>query len=479
MPDIGKHAMKFKPKFALKPLAMVCGIFMMGNAANAATLQEIYELALQNDPQRKADLAAYEAGMESKKISRARILPTVTGSGSYSDSESTTEGTRFSLDPITNQIGIRDISQDESTERTSWSISLRQPLFDMGAWYSYKQGGKRSEVAEANFGASQQDFIIRVADAYINALRAIDTLETSLAERRALESQLEQTRQRFEVGLTAITDVHEAQAQFDSVNATTLLNQGNLGIAFEALEVLTGQAPNAVAPVADNFPVSPPTPARREDWVEFALSNNYSLKAAKLNSETSRYSALIAKSAHYPTLSGTVSYNTGATVSDGQFGPTDTTSDGNSVSLSLNIPIYSGGGTSAQRRQAYQQQLQSEEQFNLAQRQTVQSARSLHLNVVTGVAQVEARRQAIISSQSALEATQAGYEVGTRNLVDVLLAQRGLYQAQRNYSNTLYDYIMNTLRLKQTAGTLTPEDIEQLNQYLDIANQVNLSDFDQ
>jgi len=447
--------------------------------ASSATLEEIYEMALENDPQLKADMAAYRAGKEAVNISRAGILPNIRGSGSYSDSESETEGTRFFFDENTGLPAVGDIEQEESSERESWSVTLTQPLFDMGAWFSYKQGGKRTEIAEANFGADQQAFIIRVAQAYIDVLRALDTLETTLAERRALASQLEQTQQRFEVGLTAITDVHDAQAQYDSVNANALRAEGQVGIAFEALEVLTGQSPDAIAPVIDDFPVNPPMPADRQAWVDFALSNNYALMASQLQAEASRYSALAAKSQHLPTLSGSVSYSSTESVSDGQFGPSDITSDGSSVSLSLNVPIFSGGRTSAQRRQAVQQQFQAEEQFDLARRQTIQSARSLHLSVETDVAQVEARRQAIVSSESSLEATQAGYEAGTRNLVDVLLAQRTLYQAQRQYYTALYDYIINSLRLKETAGTLSPEDIEELNQYLDAANQVEISDLTQ
>ncbi len=466
-------------RFTIKPLVIACGLTLASGLSAADTLQEIYELALKNDPQRKADVAAYEAGKESLKIARAGLLPQVRGSGSYSDTTNDTTGTRFSFDPITNSIGIQPVDQTEESTRDGWDITLTQALFNMNTWYSYKQGGKRSEVAEADFGASQQAFIIRVAEAYINVLRSIDNLETTLAEQRALESQLEQTKQRFEVGLTAITDVHEAQAQYDNVSANALIAQGELGIRFEALEVLTGQPTNSVAPVSDDFPVAPPTPANREDWVNFALSNNFALKSARLNSEVSRYTALAAKSAHYPTLSGTARISSNNSESEGQFGPSNTTTDGNSISLSLDIPIYSGGRVSAQRRQAYQQQLQSQERFNATQRQTIQAARSLHLTVVTGVAQVEARQQQIISSQSALEATQAGYEVGTRNLVDVLLAQRTLYQAQRAYTTALYEYILNTLRLKETAGNLTPQDIIELNQFLDNANQVNRSDFNQ
>lgn len=460
-------------KYSLLTLT-ISGLLLGSSVASGATLLEIYEQALENDPQLKADRAALEAGKEARRVGRAALLPELGAQASYSQTE--TDSTRTG--PITFEgQTIPTLGSSSSTtegESKTWTASLTQPIFNMARWYQYKQGHVTSEQAEVQFGADQQAFILRVANAYFSVLRAIDTVNTSNAEETAFESQLEQARQRFEVGLTAITDVHEAQAAYDTATANTLQAIGNLAIQYEALEVLTGQSPASIAPIADEFPVANPVPADRGEWVNFALENNYSLAAARLNARSSELTAKIRRSAHLPTLGANVSYRHQDSETETEE-PIDSTSetDTTSYSLQLNVPIFSGGGTSAQRRQAYQQFLRAEELYNLTQRQTIQNARSRHLFVETSVAQVNARRQAIVSAQSSLEATQAGYEAGTRNLVDVLVAQRTLFQAQRNYFTALYDYIIGTLQLKEVAGNLSPEDIVELNRFLDAQNQIS------
>ncbi|GAB1265471.1 TolC family outer membrane protein [Aurantivibrio infirmus] len=456
-------------------------LFVISPLSSADSLLEIYQKALENDPQLKADKANYDAGMENKKIGLAGLLPSISGGASYTDSSADNSRTGPN---IVNGVVITPQATSKSssdTTSTGYSVSLNQPLFNMGAWYGYQRGGVQNKAAEVQFQADQQSFIIRVADAYFNVLRAIDGLETATAEQRANESQLEQAKQRFEVGLTPITDVHDAQAAFDGARATTLDARGQVGIAYEALEVLTGSAEDAVLPLAGDFPVTNPTPAAREDWVEFALENNFALKTAKLSAESSRLNAKIRSSAHLPTLSFSASYRDGDSDTDSSLSPFPTASEGETTEfgVSLSVPIYSGGSVSAQRRQAYDQYLRAQELYNLQQRNTIQSARSLHLSVETSVATVNARQQQIISSTSALEATQAGYDAGTRTLVDVLLAQRTLYQAQRAYSDALYNYILNTLRLKEAAGNLSPEDIIELDRALDAANPATRSSFEQ
>src|SRR5690606_30580983 len=261
--------------------------------------------------------------------------------------------------------------------------------------------------------------------------------------------------------------------------------QGNLLINYEALEVLTGQQHESVAPILDDFPVTDPVPAQREAWVEFALQNNYNLESARLNSRIAELDAKARRADHFPTLSATLSHRDTETNSDGfdlianESVVNNRISEGTSISLDLSVPVFSGGATSARRRQAYSLATRADDLYRLTQRQTIQLARSSHLAVETGVVRVEALQQAIVSSQSALEATQAGYEVGTRTLVDVLLAQRTLFQAQRNYYDALYTYILNSLTLKQAAGTLSPEDVVELNRWLDAQNQVSPSDFEQ
>lgn len=422
--------------------------------ASANSLLDIYELALQNDAQLKADKAGYEAGLQNKAISRAGLLPKINATASYLMED----GSR--TDNIDSQ-GTGDIDRTS----TNWELSLTQPLFNMNAWYSYKSGVTLSEQAETQFGADQQSLIVRVSEAYFNVLRTVESLEASIAEEKALSHQLEQTKQRFDVGLTAITEVHEAQAAYDSATAATLEARGQLSISYEALEVLTGKAEDQIAPLSDKFPVVAPSPSNRADWVAFSLENNYSLKVAKLNAEAAHQNAKAAKSNHLPTVGAKLSYGEGA-IDGTSIGPIDNSNDGSSVAINLNVPLYSGGETSATSRKAYATYTQNQELFNQTERNVIQNTRGLHLSVETDVARVQARKQAIVSSQSALEATQSGYEVGTRNLVEVLLAQRNLYQARRNYSDALYDYVINTVKLREVAGMLTPADVQEIDKWL-------------
>lgn len=436
-------------------LSLLIGLMtLLPLTTQANSLLDVYELALQNDAQLKADKARYEADQEYQKLYRAGLLPFVEANASVSTSDSE------STDELTN------ITSKTDSDGQSWDISLNQKLFDMSAWYTYKQGKKLSAQAEAQFGADQQSLIVRVATAYFDVLRNVDNLEANIAEEKALAKQLEQTKQRFDVGLTAITEVHEAQAAYDSALAGKLEAQGNMEISYEALEVLTGKPEDHVAPLMTNFPVIDPTPSNRADWVEFALKNNYALKAAKLRADAQLENAKSNKADHLPTLGANIRYSESAGDGDTDGFPFDGTDEGASASINLKVPIYSGGATSASTRQAYANYTQFQENYNKTQRDVIQGARASHLSVETGVARVQARKQAIISSQSALEATQSGYEVGTRNLVEVLLAQRNLYQARRNYSDALYDYVIDTIRLREVAGMLTPADVQEIDKWL-------------
>lgn len=437
----------------------------------ASSLLDIYELALQNDAQLKADEAAYEAGLENRTLGRSALLPQINARAFYETGENDT----------TNRINP-DASGTFEQDTYGWEISLNQTLFDMSAWYEYQRGETLSDLAEVRFGADQQALIVRVAEAYFNVLRAIDTLESAQAEEKALEQQLEQTQQRYEVGLTAITEVHEARSVYDTAAATALQAKGDLGIAYEALEVLTGRSHDRIAPLSDDFNVVTPQPSDRHAWVEFALENNYELQAARLNKRATEQTSKSARSQHLPTLTGSATYR--ETERDGTqyFGQpvvSDERTEGHTFGVTLNVPLFSGGATSASRRQAHAEYLQSRAEENRTQRNVVQSARSLHLSVEIGVSQVRARELAIVSAESALEATQSGYEVGTRNLVEVLLAQRAVYQAQRDYYNALYDYVINSFQLREVAGMLTPADVQSINTSLDASRPVRRSDFEE
>lgn len=439
-------------------------------SVGAEDLSEIYRQALENDHEFKAAIANSKATAESKNLARAGLLPQLGARVNWSDGTAESTGTQVRPDNIAGTpVGVGEVE----TTRSGYTISLSQPLFNLAAWHSYKAGRSTADVAEAQLQAAEQSLILRVAQAYFDTLEAADNLETSLAEEKAFKHQLEQSRQRFEVGLSAITEVHESQAVYDSSVARRLNAEGQLGIAFEALEVLTGQTYFQLAPIKSDFDAAAPVPADRQEWVARALDGNAGLAVSKANAKTAEQTAKSSRADHLPTLTLNGSYgdnNEDTFVSENWNSDIDT--ENQSIGLTLDVPLFSGGATSASRRQAKQRSIEAREQYLKAKRDTVQAARSSHLAVVTSVATVRALKQAIVSNESALEATQAGYSVGTRDLVDVLNAQRGLYQAKRNYFDALYTYVINSLRLKETAGMLSIEDVNQLNAWLDNTNPI-------
>ena len=446
-----------------------CALTVVSSAFSATlsaeTLQDIYQQALQNDHQYRADQAQHQADSENEHLGRGALLPQISAEASWFKS----------------QISDRSSDQDHDREQKAYSVGLSQALVDLNAWSLYRRGQSLTNVADAELVRAQQSLILRTASAYFEALQAVDNAATARAEEEALKQQLEQARQRFEVGLTAITEVHEAQAAYDSANANRLVTDGNLEISFEALEVLTGKSHESLAPLKDDFPVVPPAPLERDQWEDIALENNASLQVAWHSMRSAKAFADAQKNRHLPTLYGSVSYGANRlTIEDGippdleglppsiGGGHDHTTRYG----VTLSVPLFTGGNTSAGRRQSYSQYLVAQELHSRTQRDIVQSTRTSHLAVLTTAATVKARQQAIISNRSALDATQAGYDVGTRDLVDVLNAQRNLYRAQRDYYDSLYTYVLATLQLREAAGILAAEDIAELNQWLDESRSI-------
>jgi outer membrane protein len=467
-------------ELTLKKLPLLAALLFSASATMADTLTDIYELALKNDPTLRAAQANYRAGLESENIGLSGLLPQITANVNYTDSAQNTVGTN----PFSEITGV-GVDNEVDAISKGWGVTLDQRLFDMPAWFTFEQGKKLNEQAEAQFAADQQDLVVRVAEAYFNVLRAQDNLEASKAQEAANKRQLEQTQQRFDVGLIAITDVHEAQASFDLSVATRLGDQGNLGVSKEALSILTGQAHYNFWTLVSNYPITNPDPMDKDQWVEFALTNNYDLKVAKAARDVSHNQAKSSKYEHMPKLTARLGYddthtnvNTIENVQNAFIGSNsfENDVDGTSISITLSMPIYAGGAISANSRRAYEQYNASVENYAGTMRTTVQTTRAFHLTVETDVARTAARKQAITSSQSALDATQAGYEVGTRNIVDVLNVQQSLYSAIRDYANTRYNYIVNMLKLKQLAGTLSPQDIYDLNKWLETPVAATASD---
>jgi outer membrane protein len=452
--------------------ALLASILLLGPMfSQAESLRDIYELALQNDAQLKAEEAQYLARKETENLTRAALLPQVNTSYSYRDRDADTEGEARDFTqpgfPVFRALSTTDTTVD------GYVLSLNQALFDLPAWFSFKSGKEISKEAEATFAANQQNLIVRVVEAYLLVLRAQDNLAASQAQERAFERQLEQSQQRFEVGLIAITDVYEAQAAYDLSRVNRIVDENNVQVALERLSVLTGQEPGTLNVLREDLPLNLPDPIDRAAWVDFSLQNNFNLKAARHQEEAARQNAMANRMEHAPKVSGGYEYQNFDTSGSLDVKPDtgfNTSPDGNLeenvLQLRVDLPLYSGGAISAKRRQTAQEYNAARENLINLTRNTVTATRSLHMTVISDVSRVEARKQSIISSQSAVDATQAGYEVGTRNVVDVLNAQNTLFIAERDYFNSRYDYIVNMLRLKEQAGTLSPEDIYNFDAFL-------------
>jgi outer membrane protein len=454
--------------------AVLLTLLLAPVAAQADTLREIYELALENDPLLKAAEATYRGGMEDKNLGLAGLLPQINASYELTNQDTDNQSPSIDTDDNGGGFTVIDTKTNMDTDTDGYTLSLSQPIFDLGAWFSYKAGGMSSRGSEATFAAEQQDLMVRAAEAYFTVLGAQDDLSSAQAQEAAFQRQLEQTQQRFEVGLIAITDVHEARAGHDLAVVTRLTAENALGVAMEGLEVLTGKSHQDLYRLKESYPIDPPEPAERASWVDFALANNHSLDAARHGAEAARLEAKARKSDHLPTISANISVSDMETDGDRTQQPAavfnlppDSETENTTIQFRLDVPLFSGGAISAQRRKSYEAYNFARENLLNLERNTVKNTRSLHLTVNTDVARVAARRQGITSSQSALDATQAGYEVGTRNIVDVLNAQNQLFTAQSNYANTRYDYVMNMLRLKQQAGLLSPKDINDIDGWLE------------
>ena len=446
---------------------------MLACGASADTLKEIYELALENDAQLKADEATYRSNLETEALGRAALLPQVNANYDFTDSDTDTDAETIDINEDGNDFTTIDTSTNVDVDREGYQVSLNQALFDLPAWFTFQAGKEVTKQAEATFAANQQDLIVRTVEAYLGVLRAQDNLEASQARERAFKRQLEQTQQRFEVGLIAITDVHESQAAYDLAQVDRIVDENNVNVALERLSVLTGRYHSNLYLLAEDFNIRPPDPIQRSDWVDFALENNFRLAAAEYGEEAARQTAQANRSEHLPKVSGSIAYSDYET--DGSLNRKppaifDTSPDQDQeqevYSIRVDVPLFSGGAISANRRRSAQDFIAARESRINLMRNTVTNTRSLHMTVVSDVARVKARGQSIVSSQSALDATTAGYEVGTRNVVDVLDAQNVLFSAKRDYANARYDYIINVMRLKEQAGLLSPEDIYNLDRNL-------------
>lgn len=416
--------------------------------ASGTDLMAAYELALQNDPQLQQALSNLSSVQESRPLAKSRLLPNLSLSGQ--------------LNAVNREIkgGFSPSGTDDYSEQ-SLSLSLLQPIYHRDYWITLEQADHSIARAEADYQSAQIDLMARTTTAYFNVLSASDDLRVSQAQLEATRRQLDQAQQRFDVGLIAITDVHEAQATYDRDRAGAIQAENALDSAWEALLEITGSNRSTLAPLGDEMVLNRPQPDNIADWSETAQLQNFAIIAARNATELARKTIDVNKSGHYPTLDLVGSYGLHRTDSD-----TGSDADTGIIGLQLNVPLYTGGSTSSSIRQAEADFRTAQFALDQQRRAVGRQVRDAYRGVISSISQVDALKAATISADSALKSTNAGYEVGTRTIVDVLTVQRNLFDSQRNYFRSRYDYIINSLSLKQAAGTLSRKDLEQVNRWL-------------
>ncbi|HFG1720348.1 TPA: outer membrane channel protein TolC [Vibrio cholerae] len=433
----------------LLPLFVSAALGTLSSAVWAENLAEIYNQAKENDPQLLSVAAQRDAAFEAVTSSRSALLPQINLTAGYNINRSN-----------------RD-SRDSDT--LSAGVGFSQELYQRSSWVSLDTAEKKARQADSQYAATQQGLILRVAKAYFEVLRAQDNLEFVRAEKAAVSRQLEQTKQRFEVGLSAITDVHDAQAQFDGVLADEVLAENSLTNSYEALREITGQEYSKLSVLDTKRFAASRTTESSEALIEKAQQQNLSLLAARISQDVARDNISLASSGHLPSLTLNGDYN----YADNRNSNASSPSDYNDfkIGVNLKVPLYTGGKTTSLTKQAEFAYVAASQDLEAAYRSVVKDVRAYNNNINASIGALRAYEQAVISAKSALEATEAGFDVGTRTIVDVLDATRRLYDANKNLSNARYDYILSVLQLRQAIGTLSEQDVMDVNAGLKVAKK--------
>ena len=426
------------PKFAALLLLFIAPV------AVSADLSSIYQDALSNDTQLQGARSGLQATLEGRAQVRAALYPTIT----------------LNANAMKNRSKIIGGSSD-SYNSTGYGISLNQGLYHRDIIVSGREIESSIALGELEYQQAEEGLILRVANAYFGLLSAQDGLELAQAERRAISQQLKQTKQRFDVGLSAITDVHEAQASYDMVVAQEIAAQIALDNSREALREIVGKPVGEFALLQNDLPMIAPEPADVGHWIKLALRDNLTLRSEKLATKIAKYGVDKANAGHYPTVDLVGSYD----YSDSQATNGDERRS-SFIGLSLVLPLYSGGFTSSRGRESDFRYQQAQYRLEQQRRAIEHDARSAYLGVTAGISLVKAYRQALSSNQTAYEATQAGFDAGTRTTLDLLNAQREQFRSKRDYASARYDYLLASLELKAVVGALTESDLKQINNYL-------------
>lgn len=424
-------------KFKIGSLYAALTLVILAPSTQADDLMQVYQKALTSDPVVLQAQAQRNALYEQIEENRAPLLPSLSASVGYTKS-------------------WHDIQGDN--DGYGAGLSLSQLIYDHSVWVGLSLAEKAASQADSAYASAMQNLITRVTGAYFDVLTAKDNFEFKGAEKRAIERQLEQTKQRFAVGLTAITDVHEAQAQFDLASASEILAENVLANSYESLREITGVDHKSIDILdTERFSAGSPSPTHSADWLKMAESGSIDLMTQRIAKDIAQETITLYKAGHMPTVSLDANYSKALEQSQGP------DFDSKDIGINIKIPIFEGFKIDSRVKQAQYKYIEASEKLEQTHRAVVKNVRNNFNNVVASISSIRAYEQSVVSSESALKATQAGFEVGTRTIVDVLNRTRDLYDSKRQLSEARYGYINSILALKQAAGTINEDDIIAIN----------------
>ena len=443
--------------------------------AAAEDLLQIYSQARQADPTLAIADATKNAVGEGVAEARAPLLPQISASLGYLHND----GGNSRISPVSDSAGNLVLLPETSTFRDrsrQAQAVLTQSLFNWGNITRLRGARATAQASGSDYDAALQGLIVRTATAYFGVLTSADQLTFAQGNEKALARQLDQAEQRYQVGLSAITDVHNARANHDSAVAQAITAQNVADTARETVIQITGKEFGDLRKLRDKLPLEKPEPSQLQAWVDVAVKQSPALASRQHSLDAAEYNISSQRSGHLPTLNAslvrtdTPAWGTNSTSFSsqglGSF-PASGLNNSTTIGVTLSVPIFTGGLVSAQTRQAVFQRDAAQDQVELQRRGIIASTRNAYRAVIAGISEVEATKQAVISAQSSLDATQAGFEVGTRTIVDVLLSQQTLFQAQSAYSQARHQFVLSGLQLKQAAGVVEIKDIEAVNALLD------------
>ncbi|MFA6970128.1 MAG: TolC family outer membrane protein [Gallionella sp.] len=422
----------------------------------ATDLLDIYRSAQTNDPVYAAARATQQAGQEKLPQGRSLLMPNVNLSANSTYNDQTTQYRGNFLIP--------GAGGNHRYNSNGYGVTLVQPLFRQQNWLSYSEAELQVAQTEAQFRVAEQDLVLRAAQAYFDVLIAQDSVQLAQAQKTAISEQLAQARRNFEVGSATITDTHEAQARHDLTSAQEIAAQNNLEIKRNALQQLINALPQDLKPIGKQFKLETPQPADMEKWVNDAQLNSPQLAIAQAGAELAEKDVAKNRGGHYPTVDLVANYSKNS-ANGGGFG-LGSDSTNKSVGVQLNFPLFQGGAINSRWREAEANNERAKQELENARRSVASQTRQAYLGVVSGIAQVKALQQALTSSESVLEASKLGQEVGIRTNLDVLNAQQQLYSTRRDLYQAEYSYLLSQLRLKAAVGALGEAELAKVNQSL-------------